>query len=129
MNFVPPEASSQVVWVGPSRGNAYEAILGALRRRGMPINLCPSLGTLMHSLNLGEHPVVVACEEQKRRRALDVVAILGKAASRVPIVVLAEDTDFGDYYYLMNHGVLGYFQVNEDPEQISRAIARTALVE
>jgi hypothetical protein len=93
----------------------------------MPINVCPSLTDLVNALVVRDQPVVVACDERKQHFALKVVAILGKLASRVPLVVLAEEPDFGEYYYLINHGAIGYFQIGEDPEHIARGIAHAAL--
>ena len=47
---------------------------------------------------------------------------MGYSARRVPIVVLVEEPNFGDYYYLMSHGAQYYYQLSEGPEKISRAI-------
>lgn len=114
---------SSVIWVGPAHCEAYEALQSAIRKRGLRISMAPAANRLMHLLKDHAHPILVVCDQQTDQRSRAVVATVDHLARRVPIFVIVEQSDFSDYYYLMNHGVKYYYQLSEGPERISGAVS------
>lgn len=45
---------------------------------------------------------------------------------RIPVVVVAESSEFGEYYQLMSSGAVGYYGLSESPRRIARAVELAA---
>lgn len=113
-----------VVWVGSADGDDYEELSRAIRGRGLGFARAESAEDLPDILRRHTRVVVVACDRQTEQQSREVIASLSRLGRRVPILVLVEEADFGDYYGLMNSGVHYYYEFREGPERISGALSR-----
>lgn len=116
-----------VIWVGPTGSAAFGAIREAIQDWGIQIANAPTAEDLPGVVDQYVRPIVLVCDETIERRSRTVLASLGQYGRRVPIFVVTEQSDFGDYYYLMNEGAQCYYQLNEGPERISRAVNWVAM--
>ncbi|MBI1356913.1 MAG: hypothetical protein GC160_21445 [Acidobacteria bacterium] len=66
--------------------------------------------------------IVVYNRGAASRDAQQVLAAVAALHRRAPVVVLVDETDFGEYYSLMGSGALEYFAMSERPELIVRGI-------
>lgn len=113
-----------VIWVGPADGDDLQELGRAIRGRGLGFTRVERAEDLPGVLSLHAHAVVVACDRQTQQRSRDVVASVSRVGRRVPILVLVEESDFGDYYDLMERGVRYYYEFREGPERICGALSR-----
>src|SRR5690606_12448376 len=65
-----------------------------------------------------------ACDRHTQRQSREVVASVSRAGRRVPILVLVEESDFGDYYDLMKMGVPYYYEFREGAKRIYGALSQ-----
>ena len=113
-----------VIWVGSAGGDEYRELSRAIRRRGLGFARAETAEELPGVLSRHARVVVVACDRQTEQRSREVVASLSRVGRRVPILVLVEEADFGDYYGLMSSGVNYYYEFREGPERISGALSQ-----
>lgn len=115
-----------VIWVGSVDGDDYGELKRAIRRRGLELARAATIEDLPAVLSRHARPVVVACDRQTEQRSKGVIASLSRLGRRVPVFVLVEESDFGDYYGLMCSGVHYYYELREGPECIAGALSRAA---
>lgn len=113
-----------VIWVGSADGDDYGELSRAIRGRGLGFARAEAVEDLPDMLRRHARVVVVACDCQTEQRSREVIASLSRVGRRVPILVLVEEADFGDYYGLMSSGVHYYYEFSEGPERISGALSR-----
>lgn len=113
-----------VIWVGPTDGDDLQELSRAIRMRGLELARVECTSDLPGVLSLHANAVVVACDRETQQRSRDVVASVSRLGRRIPILVLVEESDFSDYYDLMERGVRYYYEFREGPERISGALSR-----
>lgn len=111
-----------VIWVGSAKGDDYREMSRAIRRRGLGFARAETAEELPGLLSQLARAVVVACDRQTEQRSKDVIASLSRIGRRIPILVLVEEANFGDYYGLMNSGAHYYYEYREGAERISGAL-------
>jgi DNA-binding NarL/FixJ family response regulator len=115
-----------VIWVGPETDEDCKPIAQALREFGLEVAMSSNVDGLPDLLRKSRRAVVVACNCSGDRFAGKVLAALESVYHPVPVIVLADQSAFGDYYDLMSRGATHYFQLSEGPEPIARAVRLTA---
>lgn len=115
-----------VIWVGSTDGDDYLELSRAILKRGLGLASAATVKNLPDVLSRHARAVVVVCDRQTEQQSRGVVASMSSVGRRIPILVLVEEADFGDYYFLMNSGVHYYYEFREGPERISSALSQAA---
>ncbi len=111
-----------VIAVGLRGVGDYEAYRKEIESLGLAVKTArdpESMNRLVHDHSGAA--VVVYCPEGSDC-AREVLRRLTKDCSGLPLVVLTEHSDFGEYYDLMSRGAAGYTEVAEGPERLARAL-------
>lgn len=111
-----------VIAVGLRGVGDYDAYRSAIESLGMAVQTArdpESMNRLVR--DRAGAAVVVYCAEGADC-AREVLRRLMEGCSGLPLVVLAEQSDFGDYYDLMSRGAAAYMDVSEGPERLARTL-------
>ena len=65
---------------------------------------------------------IVVYSPEGRRAAETVLGQVARARRSTRVIVLVNDSDFSEYYSLMNQGAVEYFEVREAPSVIARGV-------
>ncbi len=117
-----PAPRRSVILVGLSAHPKAQELVLELRARGLDIHEPSEVGLVPDLLRKTPRSAIVVYNPAATRDAHDLLAAVESAHRRAPVVVLVDETDFGDYYSLMRLGALEYFAMHERPELIVRGI-------
>jgi DNA-binding NtrC family response regulator len=111
-----------VILVGLDGDPKAKALVEALRLRGLDLVEAARADSVPALLRQTPRSAIVVYNPAATRDAHEVLAAVEAAQRRAPVVVLVDESDFGDYYSLMRLGALEYFEMSERPELIVRGI-------
>ncbi len=120
------DASVDVILIGFSHNPAAADLARRLRRLGFGIREARKPAELPDLLSGPRRAAIAVYNPDKTDHAERVLACLDRSGRRAPVVVIVDETDFGQYYSLMNQGVQEYFGLDESPEVIVRGVAWAA---
>jgi DNA-binding NtrC family response regulator len=111
-----------VILVGFDANPKAQLLAAELYARGLDVHEVSEADGASDLLRRAPHSVIVVYNPASTSNAHDLLAAVEAAHRRAPVVVLVDETDFGDYYSLMRLGALEYFAMHEQPELILRGI-------
>lgn len=116
------EKRREVILVGFDSNPSTNALKTELVARGLNLHEAAQAGLVPGLLRKSPRSAIVVYNPKSTRDAHDVLAAIDAAHRTAPVVVLVDETDYGDYYSLMRLGALEYFEIGERPELIVRGI-------
>ncbi len=111
-----------VILVGLGSHPKARDLVEDLKRRGLDLFEASEPHLVPDLLRQSPRSAIVVYNPVATRDAHAVLAAIESAHRRVPVVVLVDESDFGDYYALMRLGALEYFEMSERPDLIVRGI-------
>jgi DNA-binding NtrC family response regulator len=111
-----------VILVGLGSDPKAIALVEELRMRGLDLVEADRADSVPDLLRKTPRSAIVVYNPVATRDAHQVLAAIESAQRQAPVVVLVDESDFGDYYALMRLGALEYFEMSERPELIARGI-------
>lgn len=111
-----------VILVGLGDHPAARSLVADLESRGLALQQASAADSVPELLRKTPRSAIVVYNPAATRDAHDVLAAVEAAHRSAPVVVLVDESDFGDYYALMRLGALEYFEISERPELIARGI-------
>ncbi len=115
-------ARRAVILVGLGSHPKAAELTKDLKGRGLDLFEAPDPQLVPELLRKSPRSAIVVYSSTATRDAHAVLAAIESAHRRVPVVVLVDESDFGDYYALMRLGALEYFEMSERPDLIVRGI-------
>lgn len=119
------DALVDVILIGFTKNPAAADLARRLRQLGFGI-LEAQPGDLLELLSGPRRAAIAVYNPAKTDHAERVLACLDRSGRQAPVVVIVDETDFGQYYSLMNQGVKEYFGLSESPDVIVRGVAWAA---
>lgn len=120
------KAFSAVIVVGLAQHPRSKKLLSLLQRRGLDVTQVAGAEELPDVLENLKRAAVVVYSPRKTAAAQRTLAKIAETHRRTPVVVLVDESDFGDYYALMASGAVEYFEIGEQPEVITQGVAWAA---
>lgn len=120
------DRSAPVILVGFAKHPAAIALAGQLRSYGFDVAEAPALDDLPRLLRGSRRAAVAVYSPSRTKLGHQVLEQVAGAGRNVPVVVIVDETDFGEYYSLMSDGAKEYFGIREQPEVILRGLAWAA---
>ncbi len=120
------DASVDVILIGFTKNPAAANLARRLRQLGFGIREACMPGELPALLSGPRRAAIAVYNPAETDHAERVLACLDRSGRQAPVVVIVDETDFGQYYSLMNQGVQEYFGLTEPPDVIARGVAWAA---
>ena len=111
-----------VILVGLEPGDGADELVRGLRSKGLETIETDSPAALPRLLRAIPRAAIVVYNRNASGEAHRTLAAVAALHRRAPVVVLVEETNFGDYYALMGSGALEYFEMSERMDLIVRGI-------
>jgi DNA-binding NtrC family response regulator len=118
--------TAEVIVVGFTRHPAAAVLARRLQSFGFNVIEAESPDELPSLLKGRRRAAIAVYSPRRTNDAHRVMETLAEAQRDAPVVVLVDETDFGEYYSLMNQGAKEYFGISERPEVILRGLAWAA---
>lgn|GEM_PF-2976125 len=118
----PEKKRRAVILVGLGAHPKAADLVESLKSRGLDLFEAPEPHSVPELLRQSPRAAIVVYNPVSTRDAHAVLAAIESAHRRVPVVVLVDESDFGDYYALMRLGALEYFEMSERSDLIVRGI-------
>jgi DNA-binding NtrC family response regulator len=112
----------QIVIIGNDLEERSPALIGDLRGQGFQVTKIRGTADLAGLLKEDPQVTVLTYDQQGKRAAEEALRAVGRTGKKAPVVVLVEHGSFEDYYDLMCEGAYDYFEVEDNPEVIERAV-------
>ena len=120
------DASVDVILMGFTNNPAAANLARRLRQLGFGIREARKPNDVPEMLSGSRRAAIAVYNPTETDYAERVLACLDRSGRQAPVVVIVDETDFGQYYSLMNQGVQEYFGLDESPEVIVRGVAWAA---
>jgi DNA-binding NtrC family response regulator len=117
-------AAKTVITLGLEPTERLPAILAHLQNRGFDIVNLSTPGELLPTLDRVDDGIVVVFSRRGQNLAGQILRALHDRPT--PVVVIADQCDFHEYYDLMCQGAYDYFDLVTDPRWIERSIVTAA---
>jgi len=120
------DASVDVILIGFTNNPDAAILARRLRSLGFGIREVTKPGDLPQLLNGSRRAAIAVYSPDRTDNAEHVLACLDRSGRQAPVIVIVDETDFGQYYSLMNRGAQEYFGLSESPDVIARGVAWAA---
>ena len=114
--------SKQIVIIGNDLEERSPALIRDLRGQGFQVTKIHGTAELAGLLKEDPKATVLTYDQQGKRGAEEALRAVVRTGKKAPVVVLVEHGSFDDYYDLMCEGAYDYFEIEDDPEVIERAV-------
>lgn len=114
----------RVVAVGLPAG--LSGVVTELRGHGLMVAEAESAADLPRLLRRYRRVALIVYEPKGSDAVEGVFLRVSECFRRIPVVVVAESSEFGEYYQLMSSGAVGYYGLSESPRRIARAVELAA---
>lgn len=111
-----------VIAVGLRGVGDYDAYRDAIESLGLALESARDPESMNKLVRDRKSAAVVVYCPKGSDCAREVLRRLAEGCSGLPLVVLTEDADFGEYYDLMSRGAAAYMGVSEGPERLARTL-------
>lgn len=112
----------QIVIIGNELEERSPALIRDLRGQGFEVTKIRGTADLAGLLKEDPQVTVLTYDPQGKRAAEDALRAVGRTGKKAPVVALVEHGSFEDYYDLMCEGAYDYFEIEDNPEVIERAV-------
>jgi len=116
-----------VLVVGMRRLPIHGELLRTLQAQGAQVVDLGSYEDLPAALASHRRAVVVVHSQHRHNGAHHVLEQLSKALRSAPVLVVVNQSDWGEYHELMADGAIGYYETSEGPRKIGAAVERMAI--
>jgi|GEM_PF-2464789 len=111
-----------VIAVGLRGVGDYDAYRDAIESLGLALESARDPESMNNLVQDRDGAAVVVYCPKGSDCAREVLRRLTEGCSGLPLVVLTDQTDFGEYYDLMSRGAAAYMGVSEGPERLARTL-------